>query len=285
VGQATPDTERTHLAEKANVGQIALCLEGLGRSALPVLDDLYANRDEAVSFHAAVAGLRLGDHLACDAVEMHALEKTGEYRFLAIRALAESRGMGGAAIALRRLLHDKDPRIQIAAYEALVERGDTTIASKPIAGDNFLLDRVPSSHGSFVYVKRRHSRRIALFGEKLLCLPPLLYRAPDGSVTITASREDENLTVLRMAVPSGTTSPPIPAPLELAGLIELMGNDADVDLHGQVVGLGLDYGAIVRAIYHLCEAMSINAKFILEQPSTLELFAQPSPAERPESEP
>ena len=63
-----------------------------------------------------------------------------------------------------------------------------------------------------------------------------------------------------------------------------MGRDADVGLDDEVLGLGLGYGAVVRALYHLCEDKSINATFILEHPNVTELFGPPRPAGRPESE-
>ena len=271
--------------EGAKHGQISLCLEGLGRPALALLSDLYAGGNEAVSFHSAVAGVRLGDHIACDAVEIHARSPHGEYRFQAIRALADAKGMGSAAMALRKLLHDPDPRVAIAAYEALLKRGDRSISSKRVAGDNFLLDRAGGRRNGFIYAKRSGSQRIALFGEDLRCLPPLFYRAPDGVVTITADYGDEQLTVLRVVLPSGRTSPPIPAPLELFALTELLGNDAAVNDADEVIGLGLDYGTVVRALYNLCKERSVNARFILEQPNALEIFGQPQRTGRPESEP
>ena len=277
LGQAMLKADAPH-------GRIALCLEGLGRTALPELGALYADENQAASFHAAVAGLRLGDHIAGDAVEMHAYDKGGRFRLQAIRALAEAEGMGGAAMALRRLLDDEDPRIQIAAYEGLLKRGDSMIASKRIAGDNFMLDRIPNHQGATVYVKRREARRIALFGPDLKCSPPLLYRSPDGSVTLTANTGDQQITVIRVVPATGTVSPPIPASYDLAALVELMGRRADVDLQGKVIGLGLDYGAIVRALYHLCEDRSVDARFILEQPNALELFGPPPSVGRPESE-
>ncbi len=268
----------------AKHGRIALCLEGLGRPALAVLGELYASDNEAASFHSAVVGVRLGDHIACDAIEMHARSERGEHRFKAIRALADARGIGSAAIALRKLLDDPDPRVAIAAYEALLRRGDRSISSKRVGGDNFLLVRAGGRQNGFIYAKRRGSRRIALFGDDLRCLPPLLYRAPDGVVTISADYGDEQLTVLRVVLPSGSTSPPIPAPIELSALTELLGNDAAVNELGEVIGLGLDYGAVVRALYNLCKDQSVNAKFILEQPNALELFGQPQSTGRPESE-
>ena len=265
--------------------QIALALEGLGRTASPLLNELYTHPKDHVSFHAAAAGLRLGDHIAGDAMAMQARNPTSEYRFQAIRALGRAEGMAGAAITLRELLHDKDPRVQIAAYEALIERNDPTIRSARIAADNFVLDSVPTQGpNKFMYVKRSGSRRIALFGDELRCSPPVFYRAPDGSLMINASPGDEALTLLRVVVPSGDTSSPISAPLELPGLIRLMGSEADIGLDGEVVGLGLDYGAVTRTLYHLCTDRSVDAKFILEQPNAAELFGPPQPGGRPESE-
>ena len=55
---------------------IAVAFEGLGRAALPELDRLYGHSKDYVSFHAAAAGLRLGDHIAADTMVMHA-GKTG----------------------------------------------------------------------------------------------------------------------------------------------------------------------------------------------------------------
>jgi hypothetical protein len=192
--------------------------------------------------------------------------------------------MASAAVALRGLLLDSDPRIQVASYEALVERNDRTIESHPIAADNFWLDVVPTDSSPFVYVKRAGQRRIALFGKDLRCLPPVLYRAPDGSITINAAPNDETLTVLRTVVASGTTSPPLPAPLELNRLIEMLGKEPGLDANGSASGLGLDYAAVARALYYLCEAQSINAKFILEQPNVAELFGVREAEGRDESD-
>ena len=277
------------LAEELQTGgaphaQISLALEGLGRSALSVLDDLYVHHAAAVTFHAAVAGARLGDHVAIDVLAAHAEDPSSPYRYQAIHALAASRGMAGAPMTLRRLLNDGDPRVQIAAYEGLVQRGDSEVKSSPIAGDNFYLDRVATDRPAFVYVKRSGARRIALFGRDLRCLPPLLYRAPDGSVTLSGVEGEGSLTLMRTVIASGTTSPIIRAPIGLADLIRLLGGEASVDLNGEVTGVGLDYGAIARLLYHLCANRSVNARFELEQPNLTEMFGPARPEGRPESE-
>lgn len=263
---------------------VALALEGLGRPALPVVTDLYAHVKPFVSFHSAVVGLRLGDHLAVDALAMHAQDASSEFRFQAIRALGESTGIGGAVGPLRRLLGDEDPRVQIAAYDAIAQRGDVAIQSKRMAHDSFTLDHVPQSRGPVVYARRTAERKIVLFGADPQCVPPLLYRAPDGCVTLTADTGDDQLTLLRTVVATGTVSPTVTAPLGLRPLIELLGGEADVDREGQVTGLGLDYVTVVRMLHRLCSDHAVDARFILEQPNAAEMFGPSEPTGRPESE-
>ncbi len=264
--------------------EIALCFEGIGHGALPVLQDLYAHAKSYVSFHTAVVGLRLGDHLGCDAVVVHAENPAGEYRFMAIRALAEGKGMAGAAIALRHLLDDEDPRVQTAAYEALVERDDATIDSIPIGLGSFVLDVVPTRGDPFIYAKRSGSQRIALFGEDLRCRAPVFYVAPDNTITINAQEGDEALTLIRQDPTGKASSPPIPAPFELIPLIRLLGNDVRMDRDGNVTGLGLDYAAVVRALCSMAKDGSITARFVLEQPNVTDMLGPVRPAGRPESE-
>jgi len=263
---------------------ITACFEGIGRDALPVLADLYAHSKDYVSFYATVAGARLDDPLAYDALIYHASREQSEFRFQAIRALGESKVGGSPAAALRKLLLDSDSRVQVAAYEALLRQNDATIQSKMIGGDSFRLDAVPEAQSGFVYAKRSTSRRIALFGKDLQCTPPILYRSPDGSVTLNAPSDANDLTVMRTAVSTGATSPQFHVSFDVTGLISLMGADPGVDAAGKPTGLGLDYGAVVRAIHSLCEDHAINARFILEQPNATELFGPPRPVTRPESE-
>jgi len=166
----------------------------------------------------------------------------------------------------------------------LIRRRDPYSESKVVGSDNFLLDRVPTRRAGLIYVKRSGTRRIALFGGGLRCTPPILYRAPDGSVTISAKGNDEELTILRVVVSSGSSSPPIPGPFELPELIALLGGDPDIGPTGQIIGVGLDYASIVRVLYFLTEAKAINAAFVLEEPNMADLFGPPRLEGRPESE-
>lgn len=264
--------------------QIASCFEGLGRKALPSLQELYANPKEYVSFHAAAAGLRLGDHVAADVLMTHASNEQSQYRYQAIRALGEAVTMGGAAAPLRKLLVEGDPRVQIAAYEALIRRRDPSIHSMLVAGDNFTLDVVPDSPTRFVYAKRNNQRRVVLFGRNLTGSAPALYRSPDGSVTVSARPEDREFTVVRTVNARGVSSPPLSVPFDLAAFVKTLGTEAGVTAAGEVLGLGLDYGAIVHLLYHLCRENVVNATFQMEEPNVAEFLGPGTLQGRPESD-
>lgn len=268
----------------APFSQISLCFESLGRNALPVLADLYANKSDTVSFHAAVAGVRLGDYVAVDAMSMHALDPKCPYREQAIASLREAKGMASAAIALRKLLDDDDSRIRLAAYEALVARRDGTVATQILGGDNFALDLVPSNQSNLIHIKRSGERRIALLGSDLRCEPPLIYRSPDGSVTIDGKEGDQSVKILRTVTSSGAMSPELTGPLSLPQLVRMLGAEAELDGNDQVTGIGLDYAAVVRALYFLCESQAINASFILESQSVKQTLGKPKQEGRAESE-
>lgn len=263
---------------------ITSCFEGLGRKGLPVLNELYANPNEHVSFYAAVAGMRLGDHLAGDVLTIHAGNPKSQFRFQAIRALGEAESIGGTALPLRRLLLDADPRVQVAAYEALIRRRDAAIQSTAVGGDNFVLDVIVDSPTRFAYVKRNTERRIALFGRDLAGSPPALYRSPDGGVTLNARQGDEEFTVVRTVVSRDQSSPPLPVPFEIAPLVKILGSDAAVTPSGDVLGLGLDYGTVVHLLYHLCHTHVINANFQMEEPNVTDLLGPGTPQGRPESD-
>jgi len=275
---------RELVAPDAPHGRIALAFEAIGPSTLPVLDELYRHPEDHVRFHAAVAGLRLEDHVAGDVMIRHAENPDGKFRLQAIRALGSARGMGSVTMALRRLLNDEDPRVQTEAYEALVERRDPTINTTPVGGDNFFLDVIPTSRPAFIYVKRRDQRRIALFGDDMRVVPPVVYLSPDGGLTASAGPGSEHVSLIRTVVATGSASPPVPGPLRLPALIKLLGENADVDHEGRVIGMSVGYGAVVRLLNHLCQADAIDANFVLETANVLDLFGPLDRKGRPESE-
>jgi hypothetical protein len=78
-------------------------------------------------------------------------------------------------------------------------------------------------------------------------------------------------------------SPQVRAEPDIYRLIELMGSEAGMN-GDEVTGLGLDYGSIVRALYHLCADGAIEAEFVLEQPLTESVLTSARAVGRRESE-
>ena len=272
------------LEDNALYENIALAWEGIGRPALPTIGKLYGHASKAVSFYAARTGVRLDDHLAVQALARHACDPAGQMRLPAIETLGRARGSLGFLRPLRGMLDDPDPRIRVAAYEALHERNDKIITSWRIGDDNFILDKVPFGHENLIYAKRSGDRRIAILGDGVRCERPIFYNDPGGQFTLNAEEDDATLTVFRRTPQDGIVSPPIPVDCEVDALLAMLGNRPERHENGDVGGLGVDYSAVVEALHELCRLQAINAKFMLEQETTIELFGPLARPGRPESE-
>ena len=263
---------------------IAWAWEGIGRTVLPTISKLYSHEGRAVGYYAALAGLRLGDDVAIEVVAEQARDARSPYRFDAIAALGRAYNLPRAARPLRALLSDADPAVRVAAYEALIRRGDPEIATRRIGRDNFALDLVPSTAANLIYVKRSESRRMAVFGSGVRCQPPLFYRHPSGEVTVSAYEEDSGVTVLHKDRRSGRAAPARQVSFDLVELVELLGSNPPRHGEDPSQGLGIDYGTVIQLLYELCDMRAINARFVLERPSVGEVFGPLRPEGRPESE-
>ena len=271
-------------ADDAPMAELCLSFEGIGRTAWPTLRPLYADPDDQVSYYAAVAGVRTGDDLAVEVLARHARTAGSVYQLPAIAALGSSVRVHRVSGPLLDLLDNEDPRIRVAAYEALRSRRDPAIRSIVVGEDNFLLDVVPSEGENLIYAKRTETPRVALFGDHITCDPPLFYRHRDQSVTINALASDTELTLIRRSPFSGRVSPPIRTGVDIADLLEMMGHDPKLTADGSVLGLGLSYSTVVSTLFELCEQSAINAKFMLEQPSVTAVYGPVRDTGRPESE-
>ncbi|MFH0983878.1 MAG: flagellar basal body P-ring protein FlgI [Planctomycetota bacterium] len=263
---------------------IVLAFEGIGRTTLPRLQKLYSDPRDHVSFHAALAGLRLEDSAAVQPLAAHAFNARSRYRMAAVQALAQAQDLYRALTILRTLLDDPDPRIRVRAYEGLLKHGDDTVMSTIVGGDNFVLDVVRSTGEKLIHAKRTGERRIALFGNRIRCVPPLFFCDEEGMLTITAEEGDEKLTLLRKTPYSNRGSPPIPASFDVAELVPMLGDDPMVESGELVRGLGVPYSLVVKTLADLCRAGAVNADFRLEQTTVPEIFGPLRETGREESD-
>jgi len=263
---------------------IAHALEGIGRLVLPMLRGLYDHHDPNVCYYAARTGIRLEDDLALTPLVRHATDAASHHRLEAIREMGRAPHAVRAERALYPLLSDDDPRIRVAAYEALLLAKDRSIQTRTVGRQNFVLDRLNVPGENLVYAKRSGSRRIAILGRDVRCEPPLFYSDPGRSFILNAAADDDHLTVFRKLPRQGIISPPVPVDYELGTLLCLLGNEPGRDTNGQVVGLNIDYSSLVQTLHELGRNHAMNAAFILEQPTTLETFGPITQTGRPESE-
>lgn len=265
--------------------ELALSLEGIGKPVIDFVRPLYAHTNRPVNFYAATVGVRLGDSAAVDVLVRHANDKRSPYRYQAIRELGRCGMPERVSHPLRELIDGNDAQIRILAYEAL-RLCDRYTVRQTIVGErieNFLLELVPTKGEPLVYVRRTKAPRIALIGgDRMFCRPPVLFSEPGSLVTITANAGDEALAIIRKD-PARNLGPYY-VPLSVPILTEFLGNDLRTDSRGNLVGLGLDYGAVVAVLYQLCESQAINADMRWEEPSTDELLGPLEPMGRPESE-
>ncbi len=263
---------------------ISLAWEGIGRTALPIVQALYDEPRPHARFYAAVAGLRLGDDVAVDVLSRFAGDAESPYRLTAIEEMGYARKSLRAGVALRQLLDDADPRIRVEAYEALLSREDLAIDVHNVGPDNFMLDRVPSAAGNLIYVRRTGSQRIVLLGGPMRCRTPMFYQDDNDMVTINAAVGADELTIVRRTPFADRISPPLAGPTDLADLILMLGDDPVGTSRTDVHGLALDYSTITHLLYRLCESGTLNAKFMLQTTSVTELFGPLNTPGRQETE-
>ena len=147
-----------------------------------------------------------------------------------------------------------------------------------------MLEQVPTSSENLIYATRSGDRRIAVLGTDVKCEPPLFYNDPGEQFLLSAEETDATLTVFRKAPRLGIVSPPIPVHYDLGALVSLLGNAPEKNERGEVRGLGIDYCTLVQALHELCRLRAVNAKFMLESPTTIEMFGPLTPTGRPEYE-
>jgi hypothetical protein len=273
--------------ENAPLEEFSLALEGVGLSAVRMLQPLYTHPRKAINYYAARTGLRLGDNLGVEVVIRHANDPKSSYRRMAVRELGHCARNPRATAALRALLSDPDVQLRVLAYESLRDVdpegiSQVAVGKKP---QNFLLEVVESSGPATIYARRTQVRRMALIGgDRMVCQPPLLYSQQDKPLTLSANPGDKTLSLIRKNASGGILIGPIQAPLDVPTLVRFLGQDLNRNFEGKVEGLGLDYAVVLDLLYRLSESGGLKADVRWEESSVEDLLGPVAPIGRPESE-
>lgn len=268
---------------------IALSLEGLGKSIVSILQQYYTDQRPHLSYYTARVGVRLDDETAVPVVARHARDERSPFRFQAIRELGNCNLPGAAGVVLRDLLADENANVRIEAYEALRKVDPHALESFAVGHDplNFILDVVPSDGPTMIYARRSETRRLAVIGgDQIFFRAPILYSEPGKPLTLSADRDQAKLTIVRKDKMGNFVGEPIRADLGMPvwRVIRFMGSNMETNIDKQLMGLGVDYASIIEVLYRMCAAGEINAEMRWEEPSIESLIGPLTPLERPEAE-
>ncbi len=278
---------RRIVQSEADGEHISLAWEGIGRSALPQIQPLYAHAQERVRFYAARAGLRLNDVTALPVLADIAHSANHALALPAIRELGLST-YPQAALRLMPLLDRAERVIRVAAYEALRTSPQPIIqtATFPHVLDrhqvNVVLELIDSQGPPLIYARCTATPRIALFGTQIPVDVPLFYADEQELVTMNAHTADDDIALLTRR--QGKLWEPLVVPPRVAALIAALADRPIPDESGRPRGLGLTYSQVMRILAALCADGTIPAPLEVEAFSAEDVLGPPPRPERPEAD-
>lgn len=163
--------------------EIAIALQQLGRTIIPILRRYYGAKQQAVRYYCLQAGTLLGDEDAVQRIIPIATDKASPFQLAAIHALERCKDRINATLAFTRLLASPEASMRLLAYRALRKIHSRTILSQTIAG-KFSLDVLPCDSPPLLYATTTGRQRLALIG-RIASLPPgSLYVSPHDTITV-----------------------------------------------------------------------------------------------------
>ena len=253
--------------DDANLSQIALAWQAIGRTGIPSLQDLYdnmANRP-ALRFYAARTALQLGDRKAIDTLGRMAMDNDSAFQRAAATALGLAPDDIQARALLGKLLNHGNDNLRLIAYEQLRNDLDPRIQVAAMPG-GFQVERAPSDGRNLLCVWATTVGRIVFIGKPLQIQGPLFYESPDTGVIVDFRTGASQVNLTRTDPITGDLLLVQSAP-GLKDIIAAMAMPPANMAQGNHHGLGLSFSQIVGILYELCgpEVQGIDATFVLHR--------------------
>jgi hypothetical protein len=253
--------KRALLLNPTDAATAAWRWQALGVRVLPIIRDLYDTPEELPRLAALQAGAKLNDAM----VSRHLLDMariaSPTTRVEAINLLAAMGPNPAIDLGLRELLDDADVAVRLAAYEALVERGDYSILRIPV-DETFVIDVVESSH-PMVYIAQIGVPRIVIFDPGLSLERPLTVSAWDGRLMVKGDPDDDDVEVYYRPGEYDERGIIQKAGANLVEFLYFLGHRTTVEQPEP--GLGLTYGKTVGVIHQIWSQDYLRADFKAEQ--------------------
>jgi len=280
-------------------GDMSMCLEALGKRAIPFLNDLYDHPEAAPRLAALRAGAGLGDPRVVKHLRDMSMDVNSPYRTDAMQLMGTIDDSLLVDTTLRNLLNSPELAIRVEAYENLMERALRVRKSRikqmidsntqgirtsetqldvlsrvwvpmdPVRGvgrvlveGKFFLDIVPFGE-PLIYITQQKEPRIVLFGEHLQLTKPLMASAWSDRLMLVA--EDVNSPV-RMYYRDETKRSTLTmkeVPESLPDLIKLFAHSPTPE--DPRPGLSMSYSQVVGALYQIYDDQGMQAAFTTEE--------------------
>ncbi|MFG0252741.1 MAG: flagellar basal body P-ring protein FlgI [Phycisphaerales bacterium JB038] len=250
--------------------RISWCLQALGRTSLPALQDLY----DFPEVRPRLVALRAGAQLEDPRVAPHLIDlaATGP-QFLRDEAIALLGDLPGPdpniTQALQQLVDDDELAVRLAAYEALAKRRDWSIATETV-GEKFRVDFIEAEK-PLLYASLQETPRLVVFGDVEI-KPSTLISTWSGRLILSAATPEEPVRIYYRPLGERSNPATFEAEPEVSGLIRMLGHKTTVEQPEP--GFDLSYSETIGALYEIWRGGGLNAPFVAEQDRlTSELLA------------
>lgn len=253
-----------------------IALEVTGNSALSKLAPLLSHPDEKVRFHASRCMLNIGDDRSLKTLRKIIENQNSPFRIEAIKAVGRGARRNEAITILSNSLSDKDFEINLAVYEELRKLRGINVTRSVVAGD-FYLDTVRHRGKNCIYVSRKGTPKIVIFGEGLECAKNMFVKSSNDDITINARYGDKFVSIWRNNPKKHGIIGPLKSTYKVTDVIKTLGELPKVPIElKKLPGLAIPYYEICALLEKMCKTGVIDAEFIA---GDLPEFANAKPAD------
>jgi hypothetical protein len=257
-----------------DLDRVALCLEAMGGAAVPRLRQLSDDKNPMVRFYAGRTLANLQDATAVHLLEPFALDDASSYQEYATESLGRLRSGVGMGI-LGRVLNAKNPRVRVAAWQAMVRLSPRQFVTRNFT-DKFRVSYIPTKADPFIYISQTLKPEIAIFGAVEI-KPPILAETRRVIATV---KDGEN--VVKVVTRSHGEDTWVETPLDVRGFIEKVTRTPSPGAGPKPEGLDLTYSDVVGLLLQMSTRKSLTGPIVLQP---LKLTVPSANTTRPVGEP
>ena len=239
-----------------------IALEAIGRTALDYLVGLLDDPDETVRFFVARCMLRIGDNRSPATLRKIIANRNSRYRLAAVNAIGSGARRNDAIAILSTVLGDDEFAIRFAAYEQMAKLEDISVSQTSVAG-GFTVDSVLHSGKKIIYVARKGSAKVILFGSPIRCEKDIFVETEGSEIVINAVPGEKYVSLMRKHPQKPTLIGPLKSTFNVKDIIKTLCQRGNTSGSKTLrPGLGVSYSEMLALLQQMCQSGAIKAEFI-----------------------